>query len=515
MHVLIISLLCEALRSSRVIFHNKCYNNSITAMNEENTPDMTPEHLPFDPLPESPISQSKSLLELDTPPKEQSPQKAEVVTRLSGIEKDSPEKQRRRVRELLDEVEKKTEFFNSDGVQERELINSREKLDNEVWKEVVARLHLHATTVGLNWVFLSEKDVSTEDKLRTIVGKLTTLEESGQKRTWLIDGHDLEVLFKRDLEGLGIAKAYNLLQEKSYYGIRDKNGEIVDRPKKTEAQVQSEEKEILGKLGGDTKSLELARRLRFVLFEQSAEGWKITDPVSQTFFFEETRKILDAGPSFTHGKIFGLGAPFLRWTTVNGERLFNNDKYMSALDDIDHAKNFAEQNRAIMRLGRLNRLEPSKMQLPEEYILPIEGSNVNYTDIPEGDYAKYLAGYLRGMLTVKKLLLQTDWKPEDMFGDKIDAWNAPFRNSDDKEQRLGHRVLFIAGALHSAFDDRNRASNLQWDQQKWRTVRRLLTEPRAAANNMPFLTKEQMDYIENKLNLHPARRLFGVKPEKF
>ena len=66
-HVLIISLLCEALRSSRVIFHNKCYNNSITAMPEQNKQNMTPEKpiLPFDKLPGEFESKREPLLDLD------------------------------------------------------------------------------------------------------------------------------------------------------------------------------------------------------------------------------------------------------------------------------------------------------------------------------------------------------------------------------------------------------------------------------------------------------------------
>jgi len=289
------------------------------------------------PPPTPPSSSSLSSLE-----ESKDPIRVTIARRLEGIENDNKEVQRRRVREIIEEIESSRVAITTNRDNEAKAIELRNVVDSgkihpAVANEVRARLNLHECAILIRGVGGGKR----EDVVAKFRANITQLDAS----EYILTGEDFHTLLKatetdgdntnNGIVGIPVRKAYEVLESAAVHGlpIGQKGNLVSYYDSKTSDAMQSKmNKLILDRLGGDTpnnrKALDLAKRYADATFKTSE--WRTNappyDPISQIIYFQEQRQsnMADTGPQFTYGsmgdnlphKVGGFGTSFTRQAKI-------------------------------------------------------------------------------------------------------------------------------------------------------------------------------------------------------
>ncbi len=492
------------------------------------------------------------------------PTKVEQAKRLEGLEKDSPERQRERAREILDEIESNNyslkEPINAFKLAELQSALKLEGVVKEVKREIEARLRLQECYALVSGVGGSSDEMIVQ--YRGIVKEL-------QSRGLLLEGEDFDTLLTdpEGIEDYKVGEAFDLLQEAAINGLPVESDGTVKVGGLPISFVDSEipevvmsnmRKYLVEKLGGGKvaeKSLQLAERVAEATFETSV--WRTdpppTDPVAQAIYFRTYREDAltragDYGPAITLSRIEGFGTSFFRYAKIlawerdgykrrrlfnnsEGERhdpkkrkemnlpefsLFQREQHTLSLNRIGRERKGEEVQKRSIGEGRIMRLGEDGN---EAVYRGLDRSEAEFRNLQPESYGTYLAGYLPGIIKAKVMLLKSDWKPDDFSIDQIATWPYPFRQADPSPtQELGLREYLVIGAFDEGL---KQSKTLNWGQVEVADAVRNLTKPHRALIvrlgeetheeeekevEAQFLTKTQMDWVLSEIDRWGLRR---------
>lgn len=316
--------------------------------------------------------------------------------------------------------------------------------------------------------------------------------ESAESRKYALEAEDLHRLLKEGLPGLGIRKAFGVLQDAAMEGFEVDVGEGGEEELKTirfmgpntGAEEGKLKREIMRRITEETgldakaaaKSFQLALRVARATFETSVWNKNLlgSDPLAECIYFRQYRegrakKGRDRGPDITIPRIEGFSTSF-----------FRSYLWKVKMDRLARAPRPAKRLAALKKVRCERRLDIDK---------------IDFSKLKAEAYMVYAIDMARA-LGAKGLLLKSTWLPKEFTSDAVEGWVAPF-NAADPEEVYRLKNEFIVGALWSVYSYTSGATAGGWDRWALGRTKEALTHsftPPEGGREAAFINEAQWDW---------------------
>ncbi len=382
---------------------------------------------------------------------------------------------------------------------------SKEGIIKEVEEEARARMKLQHCAAVI------EAIPGSDEKAKEYIFNSFS---SAESKRYLIEGRDLEFLFKK-LEvssGLKIADAFSYLQEAWMEGVNVDGKRVSLSSENLSAEtIEVIEERLVERLGGDrkaVKSLQLAKRIAKATLETSVWNKNTVpgDPLAECIYFRNYResrakKAQDRGPEIHIRIIEGFGTSFLRSVMFQKgkEKTFlflPKENVDTSANEVLRIKEFFKRNRGekieLDENGIVKKTETDKGGL-------LNAKQMEFSNILPGSYMSWLSK-LVGIFTCKSLLFKSTWDSKDINKDEVEKWISPFEAADPG-QKMRLRVKFVLGLFDSTFSDLRNVMDHGWDGFSLQAVFAHLTDKYdlGGGKSVSFLTEAQLNWVRHEL----------------
>ncbi len=417
----------------------------------------------------------------------------QIPKRVEGIEKRTPDEQRKAFRFFLEEIEStdKGRFDTTTSNQMSELLKiaDRPNIDAEVKAEVKARIHLQACATSLRRVITADPE-----RIRIEFNRAVT-NEIGD---YALTGGDFETLLQKGLEGLKVQDAFYVMQEAAYRGEfsgkTDETDAAIKRERLVDQILERHKTENFDREAAE-KSYDLAMRIAEATFERSVWDTSGGDYLSQAIYFSKWRKDRKKGSQVTIDQIHSIATSFLRGATSAKEKY--NDKSVKIINKKDWnnlvdlggklISDYGHFNttKEILKIGRFNQIVLQRIQTTDsneiiaEQLYPDDAQaknnlltaanrdiasanakgmlhfdveNVNFKLMSSTAYKDYLTTTIPDILDAKDLLTKVDFTAQQLQDENaFQRWGDTLDRVDPYGV-MSLRFWFIAGAIDSALN---------------------------------------------------------------
>jgi hypothetical protein len=396
---------------------------------------------------------------------------------------------------------------------------SQEKCSEALRKRIFARLCLQHSASVVRTARKSGKD-------NVVV--LSAGFSNAEAQKYALEGEQLGVLFQQT-PNIPIAEAFNLLQEACTRGL-DNGALVVDTlDEDTKAEVTAYIETKMGSGATVRKALQLAWRIADATMESDVWNRKLVpgDILSEAIYFREFRTDkenkgrTDQGPRATIPMIESLATSFMRSAKLNsqtqvmardaqGRQIIDDQGRPISLGSYDNYLVFNQRDANInaIRLERTASYDDTFRAIQirnkgydyisRDYVI-LDVQNAHFAEISRGSYLDWVTRVVRQQLTAKELFLKSDYKPQDLFTDKIDGYKSTL-GTIDGGAAYHIREIHVYGALSAVFGNMRAALDNGWGPDSLQGVATALTLPTTPDKpETAYLSPQELNNIKYRL----------------